>query len=129
MLQIVDIHKNFITERILTMHPIYRLYWAPFQNIFIFLSITLTLLFIASLVISKRKDISVKSIVLLWIPSLTTFITVGLAFFFSGILYDELNIPSDNVIFSLVIYSSILFLLHTISFVLKISKKYRAKKY
>lgn len=124
----VVIHKKLIVERILTMHPIYRLYWSPFQNIFIFLSITLTLLFIASLFISKRKDNSVKSLLLLWMPSLTTFITVGFASFFSGILYDELNIPSDNVILFLMGYSSILFLLHTVSFVLKLSKKLRAKK-
>lgn len=126
---VLNTDKNSsMIERILTMHPIYRLYWFSFQNIFIFLSITLTLLFIASFFIGKGKDSSVKTLLLLWIPSLTTFITVGFASFFSGILYDELNIPNDNLILFLMGYSTIVFFLHTATIILKFFRTKKAVK-
>lgn len=107
------------------MHPIYNLYWSSFQNIFIFLCITLTFLLVASFLINKGKETSIKNLLLLWIPSLTTFITVISASFFSGILYDELNIPTDNLILFLMGYSTITFFFHTGTVILKI---FRSKK-
>ena len=117
--------KILTEERILTMHPIYNLYWSSFQNIFIFLSITLTALLVASFLMTKGKETSIKNLLLLWIPSLTTFITVISASFFSGILYDELNIPTDNLILFLMGYSTIIFFFHTGTVILKI---FRFKK-
>ena len=107
------------------MHPIYNLYWSSFQNIFIFLSITLTALLVASFLMTKGKETSIKHLLLLWIPSLTTFITVISASFFSGILYDELTIPTDNLILFLMGYSTIVFLFHTGTVILNI---FRSKK-
>lgn len=95
------------------MHPIYSLYWSSFQNIFIFLSLTLTLLFVSSFFVSKERNSAIKNAVLLWIPSVTTFIGVFFVSYFSGILYDELNIPTDNFILFLMGYSTIVFFLHT----------------
>lgn len=107
------------------MHPIYNLYWSSFQNIFIFLSITLTVLLVVSFLMNKRKETSIKNLLLLWIPSLTTFTTVIFASFFSGILYDELNIPTDNFILFLMGYSTIVFFFHTGTVILNI---FRSKK-
>lgn len=110
------------------MHPIYRLYWSSFQNIFIFLSLTLTLLFIGSFFIGKERSSAIKNAVLLWIPSLTTFITVMFVSFFSGILIDELNIPTDNLLLTLMGYSTIIFFLHTGTLIFKVFRK-RKKQY
>lgn len=95
------------------MHPIYSLYWSSFQTVFVFLSLTLTLLFAGSFFIGKERNSAIKNTVLLWIPSLTTFTAVLFISFFSGILYDELNIPTDDFILFLMGYSTIVFLLHT----------------
>lgn len=108
------------------MHPIYNLYWSSFQNVFIFLSITLTLLLVTSFLMNKGKETSIKHLLLLWIPSLTTFITVVFASFFSGILYDELNIPTDNLILFLMGYSTIIFFIHTGTVILKLFRSNKA---
>ncbi|WP_407371294.1 hypothetical protein [Carnobacterium sp.] len=54
-----------------------------------------------------------------------TFITIVSASFFSGILYDELNIPTDNFILFLMGYSTIVFFFHTGTVILNI---FRSKK-
>lgn len=101
------------------MHPIYSLYWSSFQNIFIFLSLTLTLLFVGSFFIGKEKPFAVKQAVLLWIPSLTTFTAVFFVSLFLGILTDELNIPTDNLLLFLMAYSTIIFFSHTATLIYK----------
>ena len=97
------------------MHPIHSLYWSSFQAVFIFLSLTLTLLFVGSFFVKKKRKSAIKNGLLLWIPSITTFLAVIFVSYFSGILYDELNIPTDNFILFLMGYSTIVFFLHTVT--------------
>lgn len=111
------------------MHPIYSLYWSSFQAVFIFLSLTLTLLFAGSFFVGKERKSAIKNSVLLWLPSLTTFVTVIFVSFFSGILYDELNIPTDNFILLLIGYSTIIFFLHTATFVYNCVQMNKKKRY
>lgn len=107
------------------MHPIYSIYWSSFQVVFVFLSLTLTLLFAGSFFVKKERKFAIKNDIILWIPSITTFLAVIFVSYFSGILYDELNIPTDNLILFLMGYSTIVFFLHTATLVYTI---FRLKK-
>lgn len=109
------------------MHPIYALYWSFFQNIFIFLAVSLTLLLVAAIFMNRKNDVKPLQAFLLWLPSLTTFITVICASFFSGILYDELNIPTDNLILFLMGYSTIIFLIHAVTLINSISRSRKTR--
>lgn len=106
------------------MSPIYTLYWSSFRLVFVFLAITLTIV-LASAFIKRVKENKLIALAL-WGTSFSSFITVIFVSYFSGILYDELNIPTDNLILFLMGYASIVFIVHTGYFLFTLIRK---KKY
>ena len=106
------------------MSPIYTLYWSSFRFVFVFLAVTLTIV-LASAFIKKVKENKLIALVL-WITSFSSFITMIFAFYFSGILYDELNIPNDNLILFIMGYTAVVFIMHSGYFLFTLFQK---KKY
>ena len=63
----------------------------------------------------KREKIGHKKRVIIMDSIYNNFLAVIFVSYFSGILYDELNIPTDNFILFLMGYSTIVFFLHTVT--------------
>lgn len=84
-------------------------YWWMFSGVFIIASILITLNLIK--VIKFRKELSLKiKIVDLIVPIGILSLLVP-ANFFSGVLYDQFNLETDNTLLFLTFYSGIIFLI------------------
>lgn len=104
------------------MSNIYNLYWYIFQSVFALITITSILLTI--LVFVMTKDKSKKGIVfIVWLISLSNLLSILFISFFSGILYDELAIPTDMLLLILMFTSIIAFIIGTILFLVNIFNK------
>lgn len=84
-------------------------YWWMFSGVFITASLLITLNLMK--IISFRKELSLKfKLVDLLVP-MGLLVLLILANFFSGILYDQFNLATDNLLLILTFYSGILFLI------------------
>lgn len=84
-------------------------YWWMFSGVFIIASILITLNLLK--VMRFRKDLSLKiKIVDLIVPIGIVSLLVP-ANFFSGVLYDQFNLETDNTLLFLTFYSGIIFLI------------------
>ena len=93
-------------------------FWWMFSGVFITASILITLNLIK--VISFRKELSLKFKVVDLIVPISILVLLIFANFFSGVLYDQFNLATDNMFLMLTFYSGVIFLIqvfYTFSFV------------
>ncbi|WP_035051685.1 hypothetical protein [Carnobacterium pleistocenium] len=95
-------------------------YWWMFSGIFIMASILITLNLIK--VISFKKDLSFNLKLVDLVISLGILFLLVSANLFSGVLYDQFNLATDNLLLILTFYSGILFLIQ-IFYTFKKTKK------
>ncbi len=84
-------------------------FWWMFSGVFITASILITLNLIK--VISFRKELSLKFKVVDLIVPISILVLLIFANFFSGVLYDQFNLATDNMFLMLTFYSGVIFLI------------------
>ena len=84
-------------------------FWWMFSGVFITASILITLNLIK--VISFRKELSLKFKIVDLIVPISLLVLLIFANFFSGVLYDQFNLATDNMLLILTFYSGIIFLI------------------
>lgn len=99
-------------------------YWWMLSGVFIIASVLITLNLVK--VIMFKKETSLKLRVVDLISSLGILLLLVSANLFSGVLYDQFNLVTDNTLLILTFYSGIVFLLQ-IFFTLKKTKKVMVK--
>jgi len=95
-------------------------YWWMFSGIFIMASILITLNLVK--VISFKKDLSFNLKIVDLVISLGILFLLVSANLFSGVLYDQFNLTTDNLLLILTFYSGIVFLIQTF-YIFKKTKK------
>jgi len=86
-------------------------YWWMFSGIFIMASILITLNLVK--VISFNKGLSFNLKIVDLVISLGILFLLVSANLFSGVLYDQFNLATDNLLLILTFYSGIVFLIQT----------------
>lgn len=99
-------------------------YWWMLSGVFIIASVLITLNLVK--VIMFKQETSLKLKVVDLISSLGILLLLVSANLFSGVLYDQFNLVTDNTLLILTFYSGIVFLLQ-IFFTLKKTKKVMVK--
>lgn len=84
-------------------------YWWMFSGVFVIASILITLNLVK--VIGFRKESSLMLRVIDLILSLGLLLLMVSANFFSGVLYDQFNLATDNMLLALSFYSGVVFLI------------------
>jgi len=84
-------------------------YWWMFSGVFITAGILITLNLIK--VISFRKELSLKVKIIDLIVPVGLLVLLVFANFFSGVLYDQFNLATDNMLLILTFYSGVIFLI------------------
>ncbi|MDN5371922.1 MAG: hypothetical protein PWR19_968 [Carnobacterium sp.] len=84
-------------------------YWWMFSGVFVIASILITLNLVK--VIGFRKESSLMLRVIDLILSLGLLLLMVSANFFSGVLYDQFNLATDNMLLVLSFYSGVVFLI------------------
>ena len=84
-------------------------YWWMFSGVFVIASILITLNLVK--VIGFRKESSLMLRVIDLILSLGLLLLMVSANFFSGVLYDQFNLATDNMLLVLYFYSGVVFLI------------------
>ena len=87
-------------------------YWWMFSGIFIIASILITLNLVK--VISFKKDLPFNFKLVDLVLSLGILFLLISANLFSGVLYDQFNLASDNLLLVLTFYSGIIFLIQSV---------------
>ena len=84
-------------------------YWWMFSGVFVIASILITLNLVK--VIGFRKESSLMLRVIDLILSLGLLLLMVSANFFSGVLYDQFNLATDNMLLVISFYSGVVFLI------------------
>ncbi len=92
-----------------TMTHFFDSYWWMFSGVFVIASILITLNLVK--VIGFRKESSLMLRVIDLILSLGLLLLMVSANFFSGVLYDQFNLATDNMLLVLSFYSGVVFLI------------------
>lgn len=104
---LISIQKN--KKGFLMMAHFFDSYWWMFSGVFIIASILITLNLIKVMMFRKELSLKIKIIDLI-VPIGLLSLLVS-ANFFSGVLYDQFNLATDNTLLFLTFYSGIIFLI------------------
>ena len=96
-------------------------FWWMFAGVFITAGVLITLNLIK--VISFRKELSLKVKITDLIVPIGLLVLLVFANFFSGVLYDQFNLATDNMLLMLTFYSGVIFLIQVFYTFKKITKK------